>query len=497
MNFRVLAVIGVTSMLLGCPMPNPSSDGGKDSGATEIDAGNPMPIDACSGGCGANQLCDTSTKTCRDACGGCDAGVCVKVMAGVFQCRPTAVTCNNNLCEPGQVACIGGACSCLASATAGQDSCGSVGKWCNGTNCVSPKKLEECRVGDMESACPTGFACKSVFGSLPPICTKDCMGNNECDRGELCSGVGCLPQGLFSGQDCQQLIALDGGGFKRDNDGGFARLTLPASNTCLLKDENGAIVGDSTAGTNGSGKGVGNCTYAIARLHEFGVLPLETCNPPGSATLGQTCKHDQSAGSVATQCSTGLECAYTTNATEGKCLKMCNANPPRLGFNSKPECSTDESCINLYRYTDPSNNSVLGVCMKSCNVFDATKNTCAPVGASPTSCVPTTAEGDLIVTTNGAGVCVPQQTSIKQPGETCTTVDPFKGAECGNAQLCATASADALATCTPVCDVTCNPQADGGTPPARCATQPSAQCAGGKTCKKVTSTASARVGFCL
>jgi hypothetical protein len=495
MNFRILAVAAVTVLTMACP-PAPRPDGGMGGGTAQLDGSNPTPIDACSGGCGANQICDTATRTCRDACGGCDAGVCVKVMQGVFQCRPLAVTCNNNLCEPGQVACIGGNCSCLSSATAGQDSCGSVGKWCNGTSCAPPKRLEECRIGDMDAPCPTGFTCKTVFSSIGPMCTKNCMGNNECDRGELCSSVGCLPQGLFGDQECNQYVTLPDGGFKK-TDAGITRLTLPASNTCLLKDENGDIVGDSTGAPGGTGKGVGNCTYAIARFHEFGVLPLETCQPPGTATLGQTCKNDRSAGTIATQCSTGLECAYVTSNNEGKCLKMCNANPPRLGFNSKPECSVDESCVNLYRYTDPSNNSVLGVCMKSCDVFNPMKNTCAPLGASPTSCVPTSADGELIVTPNGAGVCVPQQQTVKQPGETCETTDPFKGAACGNAQLCASASADALATCTPVCDITCNPPTDGGVPPTRCATQPSAQCAGGKACKRVTSTSGARVGFCL
>ena len=91
---------------------------------------------------------------------------------------------------------------------------------------------------------------------------------------------------------------------------------------------------------------------------------------------------------------------------------MCNAQPPALGFPPQPECGAAEACVNMLRYTDPNSNAVLGVCMKKCNVFDATKNTCANVGTTAASCVPTEASGELVVSTNGDGICVPQRAAI-------------------------------------------------------------------------------------
>lgn len=476
--------------LTACPPSNNTPDGND----VEVDAGNPPPRDACSGGCSANQLCDTKRRICVDACGGCDAGTCVKVMEGVYQCRSVAVTCNNNLCEPGQIACIGGSCACLASARSSEDSCRGEGKWCNGTVCGNPKRYEQCVPGSEAAKCPSGHICDPVFGEDMAICVKDCSGGaNVCDRGEFCAGLdtgsGCLPAGLFRDQECNQNIPLPDGGLELDGGTAPVRITVPVSNTCLLKDGSGVI-------TDQPGKGSGNCTYALFKFWDEGVYPFRTCRPPGNATLGQACRADYSTGAVATQCGTGLECAPTRGGDQGVCLKACNANPPSLGFTPQPACDADESCVNLYRYTDPNNNAVLGVCMKKCNVFDAATSTCAPVGTATTSCVPTMASGEIIVSSDGAGICVPQQATIAQPGAECTETDPFRGAACGSGQLCTSASLDELAKCTPVCDLSCIPSADGGTP-SRCATEPNARCSAGKTCKRVTSTTGAVVGFCL
>jgi hypothetical protein len=129
-------------------------------------------------------------------------------------------------------------------------------------------------------------------------------------------------------------------------------------------------------------------------------------------------------------------------------------------------------------------------------VFDAMKNTCGAVGTTPSSCVPTEASGELVVSPSGDGICIPQQASVAQLGAECGESDSFRGAACSSAQLCTSLSADQNATCTAVCDLDCNP-ADGGTGPARCATEPSARCATGKTCRRVTTTTGSRVGFCL
>jgi hypothetical protein len=265
---------------------------------------------------------------------------------------------------------------------------------------------------------------------------------------------------------------------------------VPVSNTCLLKDGSGVI-------TDVPGKGTGNCTYAVFKFWNEGFYPFDTCRPPGQATEGQPCKLDWAAGAVATQCATGLECTMTGGNDTGVCLRMCNANPPAPGKTPQPSCGTGESCVNIYRYTDPANNAVVGVCMKTCEVFSPTLSTCAPVGGAPTSCVPTEASGEGVVSLKGEGVCIPQQASItQQPYMACAETNAFRGAACNSAQLCAAMSADVNATCTPVCDLDCNP-ADGGTGPTRCATEPNARCPGGKACKRVTSTTGSIVGFCL
>jgi hypothetical protein len=504
MTHRIGAVLfagALACTLLGCPPATTATD----SGTPEFDAGNPPPRDACSGGCAANQICDVVARKCVDACGGCpNNATCVKVMQGVYECRPSVVTCNGQVCERGQVACLAGACSCLSSARGSDDTCRSEGKWCGGQLCEGPKRFDECVPGSETAKCPAGHICEPVFGDIA-LCMKDCQATmGQCDRGELCAGLdqqtmsaGCLPQGLFRDQECNQHIPTADGGFELV-DGGTApscgtgvpcrRLTVTVGNTCLLKDGSGVI-------TDQAGKGSGNCTYATFRFWNEGFYPLDTCRPPGQAQEGQPCKQDLSAGAIATQCATGLECAMTGGSDTGVCLRMCNANPPAPGFTPQPACGTGEACVNLFRYTDPNNNAVLGVCMKTCNVFTTGKSTCAPVGTQATSCVPTEASGEGVVTPNGDGVCIPQQTAIAQPGASCAQTDPFKGAACGDGQLCAALAADEVPTCVATCDLDCNP-ADGGTGPARCATQPNARCASGKTCRRVTSTTGAVVGFC-
>ncbi|MBL8916712.1 MAG: hypothetical protein JNM17_38780 [Archangium sp.] len=486
---RVL-IAALSVLFTACPQPMPGADGGNT-----FDAGNPTPRDACSGGCAANQICDIDTKTCVDACGGCpvtDGGpaqTCVKVMEGVFQCKPFAISCGTDVCQQGQVACLGGACSCLSSLSGALDTCQSAHKWCNGRNCANPKSLQQCIPGDMSAACPANFTCQPVFGDDLAVCTRSCMDDNECQRGEACSQVGCLPLGLFRDQECNQNKPAPDGGWERDDAGAILRITVPVSNTCLLKDNAGTP-------TEGPSTGTGNCTYAVFQFWNDGVYPFDTCRPPGTATEGQPCKDDYAAGALATQCATGLQCAKTRGGDDGVCLRMCNAQPPALGFPPSPACNMDEACVNTLRYTDPNSNSVLGVCMKKCNVFDAMKATCAPVGTNAASCVPTEASGELVVSNSGDGICIPQRPSINMIGEQCSETDSFRGAACGSAQLCTSVTADDSATCTGVCDVECNP-ADGGTGPTRCATEPNARCTGGKTCRRVTSTSGARVGFCL
>ncbi|MBL9038312.1 MAG: hypothetical protein JNG84_07360 [Archangium sp.] len=497
--FRVLTVATWALLSMGCPKTEPTNDGGE----IDFDAGNPPARDACSGGCADNQFCDTARRTCVSGCtGGCDAGVCTRVGPDTFRCVITPVTtCGPTPCEPGQVACLSGQCTCLASAQGAGDTCVAQGQWCENRICRNPKRLEECQIGG--PACPAGHACTDVFGDLP-ICTKSCQSNQECDRGELCSGSGCLASALFTNQECAQNVLTDGGfeivltdGGTRalpDGgseavllDGGLRRITVPAGNTCLLKDQSGNI-------TDPPGVGTGNCGYARFKFADEGLFLFSTCRPPGTALEGQPCREDYSQGAIGTQCSTGLQCALTSGGQDGVCLRMCNANPPKFGIFPKPACGADEACVNTSRYTDPNDNSVLGVCMKNCNVFDAATATCANVGVTPTSCVPATPDGEFLVSARGAGICVPQQTLIASAQQPCNETDPFRGAACASGQVCTSLNPDDPSTCVTLCDTTCNPT-DSSTAPARCATQPNARCTTG-TCRRASSTTGSTVGFC-
>jgi len=486
MNFRIGAAL-VAALALGlmaCPRPPPKDDGG----TSDFDAGNPPPIDACSGGCAVNQVCDTQRRTCVDACGGCDAGTCTKVGPNQYQCIIPAVTCQGQVCDPGQVACLGGGCACLAAANSAQDTCGPQGKWCVDRACANPKELEQCLPGG--APCPTGQICSPVFGADTFVCVIDCNFGG-CPRGELCGNldpdIACLPSGLFNGQECIQNVPDGDGGWVME-DGGVKHITVAVSNTCLLKDGNGNI-------TDTLGKGHGNCTYAMFKFYDNGNYPFSTCRPPGQALEGQPCSLNWASSATATQCSTGLECMIT-DGDQGVCMRTCNANPARPGFTPQPACGTGEACVNMYRYTDPNDNAVVGVCAKTCDVFDSAKNTCANIGARPASCVPSTADGQLVLSLDGKGICLPQQSNVAGAGQPCDQLDPFRGAACGSAQLCAAPTLADPAQCLEVCDTTCTPPADGGSAPTRCATQPAATCASGKTCHRVTSTTGARVGFC-
>ena len=479
MNLRLSAAFAASALavlLSGCVHPN-NTDGGVGGGGGKTDGG-PLPEDKCSGGCGINQICDIKTRTCVDACGGCQAdgghSVCVKAANGSFQCIIPVTQCSGAVCDTGQIACIAGACTCLGSNKAAEDSCAPAGKWCSGTNCVAPTRYQQCKTG--LSPCPTGHTCLPVFGQDLFLCTKQCgmPTGGICDKGELCSQDGCLPSGLFTDQECMQQRTNPDGGAK-------LRLTVPVSNTCLMKDGNG----NPTEATPS-----GNCVYQLFSFYDRGFYPTATCRPAGGAPLGGVCKHDFAPTAVATQCGTGLECALTRGGDQGVCLPMCNAAATFPGFDPMPACGADDACTNIYRLEDM--NAVLGVCMKKCNVFNPLKNTCANIGTAPASCVPTTPDGKFSVSTDGSGVCIPQQLTTANAGQPCAEQDSFKGAACGNGQVCASLDVNSSPSCYEVCDTDCKL----ATPPARCATEPNATCGGGKVCTRITSTSGAIMGFC-
>ncbi len=505
MKARIATLVGALALgLSACPPPTNNPDSGTDGGG----GGTSGP---CTGGCGQNQKCDEKSHQCIDGCtvcdggmcSGCDAGICVKNAANTFQCVPTTTSCNNAVCGAGQAACVGGTCSCLPFTRASKDSCASEGGICNGVydpslatggTCDAPKIYEACRTVDCPSgtcaSCPAGAACVSVYESLGNFCTRSCTATTQCDRGELCTGavysnfdVGCLPFGVLGSEfACAQKAPADAGVLADGGpgpDAGLVVFEVPASNTCLLRDDHGLPTQDVATG---------NCTYDFFRFSSQ-VISIATCKLPGGAGAGQTCKREASAATVALQCGTGFECALTRGDT-GQCLKMCNAATPRWGYTPQPACGTDETCVNLYRLEDP--NAVVGVCMKSCDVFSTTAGTCADVGAVHASCIPAPADGRSLVSSDGTGVCVPQKETVAALGEACAETDAFKGAACASGLVCRVAAGSTTATCAQPCDVSCAV----ASPPARCATEPNAACSAGKACQKVTTTTGANLGFC-
>src|SRR5687767_1281142 len=106
---RSLLVVAFVA-LSACPPQIPDPDGGNPDGGQ-----NPDPKDACTGGCAVNQKCDVMARVCRDGCDGtCDGGtICQRVRESEFSCTAITTSCGGQMCETGEVACLGGSCSCL------------------------------------------------------------------------------------------------------------------------------------------------------------------------------------------------------------------------------------------------------------------------------------------------------------------------------------------------------------------------------------------------
>jgi hypothetical protein len=481
--------------LCACPPPIPAPDSGVfDSGL------NPDPMQACSGGCAVNQICDKVNRVCVDACGGCGSdggtpGICTRQPDDSFKCVTTELVCNGVACDKGQVACLADQCTCLGPARGTFDTCfgdpdqaGAPGEICgrDGT-CHPPKTFDQCVKGS--AACPTGELCVDVAGFGASVCTRSCQGTAQCDFGQICgTNTGCLPSGLFFGQHCS--LPLDGGLL---DDGGVLVLDelVAAGSICMTKDQQGKYDEPTPSGT---------CTYAFFYFADQGQYEFQTCRPAGQAVENHDCTQDPSITTVMRQCSTGLECAQMRGGDTGICLRTCNALEPSLKSpNPQPRCAHEDAgevCINLYKREDINiEGALLGVCTQSCNVFDPVSSQCAPYGTTAASCVPTDPAGKVVLSADGSGVCMPQQASTQTLGMPCSNSDPFHGAVCATGQLCPPPQPNAQPVCTQVCDTGCV-AGDGGTP-ARCATEVNALCPGGKTCTRVTTTLNARLGFCL
>src|SRR6185436_15572189 len=67
----------------------------------------------------------------------------------------------------------------------------------------------------------------------------------------------------------------------------------------------------------------GTCTYAFFFPADNVPSAFPTCRPAGAVAENGLCKADQSITAMATQCSTGLECAMMRGGSDGLCLRTC------------------------------------------------------------------------------------------------------------------------------------------------------------------------------
>ncbi|MGQ0507863.1 MAG: hypothetical protein ACT4TC_21385, partial [Myxococcaceae bacterium] len=357
--------------LLACPGTPSGNDGGQneDSGTSG----------GCTEQCLPSEVCDSATHSCVSRCGVCDAGICLEGTGGTFSCQVPVTSCNGMTCGAGQNSCVAGKCSCAPGLRGGRDSCADLGRVCHGVynaatqsggTCDAPALYEDCSPNG--PACTGGLACTNVGGGF--LCLKTCTSDALCNTDEFCytqAGLGgdnrCYPPGLF-GYSCQ---AVSSGG----------NVSVAAPNPCARW----TAFPNTTETANNS-----TCTYAVINSAS-GKAVTNVCRPPGAVALNGACQADYSRSASATQCAAGLECVLT-RGTEGICMQVCNAAAPAPGFTPQPACGAGQSCVNLFRQMGV--NSVLGVCMQSCNVFTAATNSgCNAYGSTPSSCVPASASG--------------------------------------------------------------------------------------------------------
>ncbi len=497
MTLRIRAAASALSLfLLACPAPQGGKDGGEDAGDASVGTG------TCTETCGEAEVCNVSTRSCVSRCGGgggCDGGICAKVSASEFACRPNVTSCNGVVCAAGQNTCIAGKCSCTPAARGARDSCADEGRICaqpynpttmTGGDCKVPLLYDECKTTGCPSgncpACPSGQACQSLFAGDRKICLRTCTVDTSCAGEEFCfSRAGfpnqgtdrCYPTGVF-GFPCES-----------GNPDGGANLEVPVSAAC----RRWTAFPNTTEPTAAS-----TCAYSFFRL-STGEISTTVCRPPGTVGLHAECKLDSSRSAGATQCAAGLQCVPTRGDT-GICMKICNAVVPTPAQpNPQPACAAGQACVNLFRQEDP--NAVLGVCMGTCSVFtQGAGNGCTGYAdgglTAAASCVPVPADGRSLVSLDGSGLCIPQLASVAAAKQPCTETDSFRGAACATGLLCSSASVDDSARCAQPCDLGCIDKPDGGALPARCATEANARCTGGTTCGKLTSTTGATLGFC-
>lgn len=480
MNPRLASAVGALSILLSaCPPAAVLPDGGTpDGGALQ---------GACTGGCASHEVCDEATHTCRDGCGGCATGQCVREGPDTFRCVASpVVTCGGQQCAPGQTACRDGACSCLPSSMALADTCAPLGRVCHevfnpvtraGGTCEKPGYLEPCVSSQSAAeACQAGLTCAGgLLASGLGLCAPACGAGGTCSVDEVCDSDTntCLPGALFMRDACIRGLPLE--------DGGTLFVDVPVPGAC----HPGAR---PDAGPDGT-------CHTVRLMLPDAVIDVRECRTPGPLPLNARCTplaRDESG-----RCEQGLECVPTGVAGEGVCLQACN------GVTDAPTggCPAGQRCANLSRR--PDREIAMGVCLAACDVFGRDAGTtCAPLAGeggvlTATACVPTPAGGGTLVSATGEGLCVlalPGSQGVDGgEGAPCAETDPFRGAACQTGLVCARPHADAAPVCARPCDVECS----GAQPPARCAELVATACQSPRTCTAISAPFVSVVGYCL
>ncbi len=509
MHIRIAALCGALLLVLtACPDdPTPQPDGG------DLDAGIIPPPGGCTGGCGPHQICDEELRRCVSACQP-DCGpdeICVE-QGGAHVCEQKVTSCGGNTCGEGQAACVGDACTCLTFEEVAVDTCFAQGRLCSqpfnpvtltGGSCEAPRVHQACNLDctGPECACENGGECYDLVGI--PTCWRRCsddIGGPTCHPEEICAALTqtrsvCFPKSVFTvtgtppagvlrppGRQCYVPASVlpDGGVVDWDR--------TAASDPCVITNSSNDIIEADVANPTGT------CSWLILQ-GPSGREVLTYCRNPGSIPEGGACPAGAFPSSIANSCAAGLECVPQGRDGQGVCAQICNARPTASGGPGSPGCDEGEACVNVHRMDDPA--KVPGACMQTCDVFSTTHSAqdnygCADLGGVATACVPTGPLGNLRVTPNGEGLCLPRMPTVASVGQPCAETDAFRGAACDSGLVCLQVDGASIPTCQQPCDLECA----SATPPARCATQANATCSGTQTCTAV-GTASARLGFCL
>ncbi len=179
-----------------------------------------VPQCASSAQCTNGRVCDTTTRTCVQPCGGgtctsgqaCDSAtnLCRAICEGAFPCPATFVCSSAQLCVP--------ECTVSSDCHDAHRTCQAGACVFSGTCDVDPDcpLAQLCVLGSCTNR-PTSFVDGGVDGGSGFACTVPC----DCKSGEVCSAGVCLPDFVPT-----RFIAADGGGDGLT--GATAASTLPA-----------------------------------------------------------------------------------------------------------------------------------------------------------------------------------------------------------------------------------------------------------------------------